>query len=443
MDVQWSLFFARNDLPPARHAFRFASPAYEPGHNQRGLFRLDYQNDVLVTCAEVLDKRWLLKTLALGNSLDVSLVEKIRAAHPQTLGEYWMKWDDTGGDRTGQGYNLSPGLKQKPASHLVDLPVFERPDGFTWAPDVAVTYAATYGMETAYWPKTKLLYQPPLVVVPKSPHEEQEFSKSFLFDHGIAFSQINYGYSCAGHSSPELLASLIYLLTNSELLLYWVLMNCPSFGADRQMFLKGTLDSVPFPAPESLSAADKQQILALAHSLQHDAKKPWDKINALFARLYGLTEEECELMEDTLFSVAPYRTAGAAAFHPPMEEHITVFSDALSAALQPWLDISGRTAYARPASFAQDAYRDAWYFVEVSTRSESADVTPELVAAAVAIANDQGCSRVVVRGPGAAGGLLLGQLAQRRWWTRTRARLCATHIFHNHLDALRPPPRRK
>lgn len=441
--ASWSLFFARNDLPPIRHAFRFASPAFEPGHNQRGLFRLDYQNDVLVTCAEVLEKPWLLKTLALGNSLDVSLVERIRAAHPQTLGEYWMKWDDTGGDRTGKGYDLSPALKQKPAPHLVDLPVFERPDGFTWEPEFAVTFASTYGVETAYWPKTKPLYAVPCVIIPQSPSEDYHSARAFLAQESVAFSQSFYGFSCAGHGEAELLASLIYLLPHSSLADYFFLLTSARFGADRQTFNKEDFDFLPFLSPESLTAADKKQIIALAHSLQHDAKKPWDKINALFARLYGLSDEECELMEDTLFSVAPYRTAGAAAFHPPMEEHINVFTDALATALQPWLEISGHKVHARPASFTQDPYRDAWYFVEVSTRSEPVQVTPELVAAAIAISNDQGCSRVVVRAPGPQGGLLLGQLAQRRWWTRTRARLCATHIFHNHLDALRPPRRRK
>jgi hypothetical protein len=443
VDVPWSMFFARNELPPDRHAFRFASPGYEPGHNQRGLFRLDYQNDVLVTCAEVLAKPWLLKALALGNMLDVSLVEKIKSAQKQTLGEFWMGWDDTGGDRTGQGYNLSPGLKQKPATFLADLLVFERPYNFTIEWGQLRTFRESHDRDTAYRPKTEHLYKAPLVIVPKSPHEAHRSPKGFFAGREIAFSQINYGYSCAGHPSPNLLASLIYLISNSDILLYWILMTCPSFGTDRQMFLKGVLDSIPFPAIESLPPEEEQKITTLAQRLQNEANKPWDEINDLFTRLYGLSKEECELMEDTLFSAAPYRAAGAAAFHPAIPEDIAVFTDALAAALQPWLEISGRTVIVRPAGFEQNPDQDSWYFIEVTTRNEHVTVTSDLVAAAIATANEYGCSRVVVRGTGPQSGLLLGQIAQRRWWTRTRARLCATHLFHNHLDALRPPRRSK
>ena len=51
---------------------------------------------------------------------------------------------------------------------------------------------------------------------------------------------------------------------------------------------------------------------------------------------------------------------------------------------------------------------------------------------AMEAANRRGCSRIIVHAPKKSG-LLLGLLNQRRWWTATRARLCAQHIIRERL----------
>lgn len=435
--VPFSLLFAKNDLPSARHAIRFASPCRDTDANRMGCFRLDYQNDVLVTCREVQEKPWLLKTLALGSSLDVSLVERLLVAFPKTLGQIWAAWDDSGGDRTGQGYNLSPALTPKHAEFLSKLPVFERPAGFAINYGGLKTFKEKYGRESAYWPKTELLYQAPLVIVPQSPGEEPHNARAFIADRPIAFSQSYYGYSCKGHPEENTLAALIYLLPHALLSSYFIVMTSPRFGADRRTFNKEDIDAIPFPDPAKLPAAEKKWIADLARHLETATEKPWKEINALFARLYALSEADCELMEDTLFSVAPHRAIGVAAFHPPTADNMQVFTDCLQRTLQPVLAVTGRTVLVQPADFPQDVYRAPWYFVDVTTGGQRVNVTSGLLEQAIAVANDVGASRVIVRADGNQAGLLLGQIAQRRWWTKTRARLCATHIIHNHLVALR------
>lgn len=440
--VPFSLLFAKNDLPTARHAFRFASPCRDTDTNRMGCFRLDYQSDVLVTYREVQEKPWLLKALALGSSLDVSLIERLLGSFPQTLGQFWAESIDLGEHRTGQGYNVSPGLRQNPDKFLGKLPVFERPAGFAIDDETLETFKTKYEQETAHKPRTRQLYQAPLVIVPKSPRDGETSAKAFLSRKAIAFSQINYGYSCQGHPDAETLSALIYLLPHSSLFTYFILLTCQSFGADRRMFLKQSLDSIPFPDPATLAMEDRTRILDLARRLETAVKKPWKEIDVLFAKLYQLSLVDCEVIADTLFSVAPYRTKGAGAFLPPMPPDIQVFAEGLRETLQPLLAITGRTVVVRPADFEQDVYRNPWYFVEVTTGAR-VKVTPQLLEQVVTIANDLGTSRVVLRADGEQGGLLLGQIAQRRWWTKSRARLCATHIIHNHLDALRPLRRKK
>jgi hypothetical protein len=60
-----------------------------------------------------------------------------------------------------------------------------------------------------------------------------------------------------------------------------------------------------------------------------------------------------------------------------------------------------------------------------------------LLARLMVEANKTGASRIVLRVPN--GGLVLGILNQRRFWTRSRARLCSLHIEQNHLDAFPIP----
>ena len=42
---------------------------------------------------------------------------------------------------------------------------------------------------------------------------------------------------------------------------------------------------------------------------------------------------------------------------------------------------------------------------------------------------------VIIIGTHGNHGMILGLLNQRRWWTITRARLCAQHIIRDHIDA--------
>ena len=82
----------------------------------------------------------------------------------------------------------------------------------------------------------------------------------------------------------------------------------------------------------------------------------------------------------------------------------------------------------------QDVWRSAWFFIAISKRDEIVPIDVNLLSAAMEAADEQAASRILVRAPD-RGGLLLGILSQRRWWTRTRARLCGQHIVRHHLDA--------
>jgi hypothetical protein len=144
-----------------------------------------------------------------------------------------------GGDKTGQGYNRSPGLAQKFVDFLGDLPVFVPPTEALLEPIKEKTYGELFGTNSegkssANMPRRKELYQSPLVIIAKSPGDDPNVPRAYISDHPVAFSQSYYGYSCAGHPDAETLAALIHLLAHSTVFDYFCLMTSSQSGFDRQ-----------------------------------------------------------------------------------------------------------------------------------------------------------------------------------------------------------------
>jgi hypothetical protein len=297
-----------------------------------------------------------------------------------------------------------------------------------------MAFEARHGKNTVYQTKGKDLYQSPLVIIPQSPGDDDEAPRAYLSDQPLAFSQSYYGYSCAGHPEAETLAALIYLLPHSTLFAYFCLMTSRRSGFDRQTFNKEEFDALPFPNLAKLPTATKATIRSLAQRLQHDASKPWREINEFIFRLYGLDADAVQVAEDTLFAAASYRKAGKAALDRTTRGTRGGFVQTLRDELEPYFDVCGEHAAVREAEFQPDTWREPWFFLTISREADSVPIDPSLMRKAMEAANQRGCSRIIVHAPGKRG-LLIGLLNQRRWWTVTRARICAQHIIRERLGA--------
>jgi hypothetical protein len=385
----------------------------------------------------------LLKTRSLGTWLDVEVMEALSDPSMKTLAQRWKEWD-VSSKRTGQGYNRSPDLEPNPKEFLADLLVFEKPeDRFSIDYEKLKTYGELFGvnsegLSSAHMPRREELYQPPLVIVPKAPGENPRSPKAYFSDRALGFSQSYYGYSCSGHPEAQTLAALIYLLAHSTLFRYFVLMVSVSQGADRMMFTKRDFDALPFPEIETLPRAVKSTIRSLAKRLQENAKKPWREMDEFIFELYGLDADAVQVAEDTLFSATSYRKAGRAALNCTTRDNRADFVTMLRDSLEPYFDVCGEHVAVREAEFQPDGWREPWFFLSVSREVETVKVNPSLMRKAMKAANQHGCSRIIVHAPKKAG-LLLGLLNQRRWWTATRARLCAQHILRKSLGAFGLP----
>lgn len=438
MDIPFCLLFARNTAPPPDHRFMFAAPLREPGLNQQSRFRLDYETAKPVSVERIERQPWVLKTLSLGTWRDVAVMEKLLRAFPQSLAAFWKEWNPEE-DKTGQGFNLSPGLAQESADFLADLKVFAQPgDGISLEVRDLETFLEQYGQRTAHRPRTKNLFQPPLLIVPQSPGADQKSIRAYLFWEAVAFSQSNYGYSCAGHPEAETLAALLYLLSHSTLFSYFCLMSSRRAGFDRQTFNKEEFDAIPFPDPLLLAAPEKSAIQRLARELESNRVLSWEAIDSFLFRLYGLDDEAAQTVRDTLFSAMSYRRQGSAALDRTTQPDREPFRQELCDLLAPYFHVCGEQVFVEETRDQPDQWEQPWFFLALSRAPESVAVSPSLLRKAMQEANERSASRIFVRLPGKRG-LLLGLLNERRWWTITRARLCGQAILRQHLDAFGLP----
>ncbi len=453
-DLRWSnvwkgvkapfcLFFARNAIPARDHRFYYAAPANEPDQNEQARFRIDYDATRPVSVERVERQPWVLKTLALGTWRDVAIMEQLLAPPAETLESRWTSWNPKL-DKTGQGYNRSPALRQELAKFLGSLQDFEPPPdgGFPIDYGSLKTYLEKYGHQgsskdgcaTAHKPRTEALYQPPLVIIPQSPGDNPRSPKAFLSSRAIAYSQSYYGYSCKDHAEAKTLAALIYLLVHSEFFRYFVLMTSASQGSDRMRFIKADLDGFPFPDVSTLSEAEKATIRELTRRLENSAEKPWSEIDAFIFNLYQLDDSDARTVRDTLFAAAAYRRQGRAALERTTRAYREPFLVELRDMLDPYFDVCGEIICVEEPSGQPDTWHQPWFFLAISRADEPVEVNADLLCKAMEEANKLSASRIIVRVPRRRG-VLLGLLNQKRWWTVTRARLCAQHVIRHHLDA--------
>jgi len=441
--VPFCILFARNKTPRGDYRLNYAAPTFEPPMNGVGRFRIDYEGAHSVSVADIKAQAWLLKALSVGTWLDVEIVRTLLGAAPKTLHERWAEWDPSH-VQTGLGFNRSPDSDQTVVDFLAELPVFEPPDhGFVIEYEKLQTYGLRFGANvegksSAHMPRRRELYQPPLVILAQAPGAKRSLPTAYLADRPLAFSQSYYGYSCRGYPAAQSLASLIFLVAHSTLFRYFALMVSGSQGADRMRFTKGDVDAFPFPDVTTFSQAQAETLAGLAERLQSGKGKPWREIDTFIFALYGLDEDAVQAVEDTLFSAAAYRKAGKTALECTTRETRAPFVDTLRNALEPYFDVCGSHVSVREVEVEQGASEEPWFFLAISTDGLSFDVGPKLLRSAMEAANRRGCSRIIVQAPKKSG-IVLGLLNQCRWWTATRARLCAQHIIRERLAAFRLP----
>lgn len=436
MRAKFCLLFARNEEPPAGAAFNFLSPVEERPLNARGILRLDASMATPVRARDAVEKPWLLKALSRGTQQDVAIVERITSRGFPTLAEYW------GGLhlKHGQGFKiLGHGLHD--AEALVGLPMLGRPPlrsdaagSWTGAARIDTSLLPRFSYPQVHRPRDRRIYKGPLVLVPKAPPTDTRYGRAGLCEVDIAFNESFTGFSCKGHANARSLSQYLVVLFSSDLPVYLALMRSGEFAAERDVFQVRDLEGLPIPPFESLKAAERQELDAIARPLLDD-EPDWERLHTFVYALYGIGSLAAQAIDDTLAVASPFGPNRRRAERAPDETERRAFQQALEVELNGTL---ARVGCAVVVAYVPGLPATPWQIVQVRQRGAGApavEANADLLRDVVKVADEEGSTRIVL--PDEKRCLVtVAMLAQFRYWTRTRARMLAHDLLREHEGAL-------
>ena len=430
MGQPFVLLFARDGRPRPHSVVRFISPHFDMSLNQYGQIRIDSKSVQAVETDVAGEEPWLWKALAIGTQLDVDVIRRIKAAKGRPLGRHWK------GDlhqTSSTGYMIKPEQAQRDASFMRGLPDLTAAYDGPLLVDVATL--GTFERPTACRPRTRKVYRAPLVLLKQSPGGRREDGLALLSLDDVAFSQDYYGYSAATHPEGEELARYLLVFCHSLVWFYYVLLTAPVFGAERRIVYKTDLDACSIIPIERLSHEQRDVIQALSGRLLQGDRRVFGEIDSFFSALYGLDKLDLEVMRDTLEVCLPYDKSRERACQRPNRTEQDRFRRRLERLLRPFFEVVGEEPVVSSWKPEVVGRNDEMPFgVMLIGKKGQPQAEPDALFRdeVLPLANETGASQIFQR---TDGGLLVAILNQYRYWTPSRARLCAAEILRYHMGA--------
>ena len=434
MGQPFCLFFAKNSLPDNDHLFHYVSPRVESTLNSNGHLRINYSSSEAVQAIKIKQEPWLLKTLSIGTALDVSIIRKIFTNTETSIREYW----DTNKKHlvSSTGYQIKKKQIQYDASAMKGYPDLNDESAIS-SFFLDITKLTDFQKDTLNRPRSIKCYQPPLLLLRKSPSEDIRDGKTLLSLNRVAYNESYYGYSGYDHPHVEELIRYLYLIVYSILFKYYILNISPEFAVERRGFQKRDFDELPFVPIEKLNDNDRKKIWVLSEKLAQDDLKPFDEIDKLICKIYGLDDSDIEVIKDTIEVGMPFKLSRKIAEAPPTKNQISNFVTCLTKQLQPFFKIVDQMILIEVMDQDLSNFEQPWRFIKITTNKEQPDqYSAETIGSLIEIANDRGSSQIIIK---EEYGLLIGVLNQYRYWTKSRARLCSLDILRNHMNSFELP----
>ncbi|MCF7790096.1 MAG: SAM-dependent methyltransferase [Prosthecobacter sp.] len=438
-DQPWILLWSRNEKPDLeKQAFHLACPVREDELAKRGEFRLDYRSAYQVTVKAVIEQPWLCKALTIGSTLDVNVMEKIcRIARKQSIGGFWRSDEQV----SCIGLDIKPFKPLDCPEWLIDLEVFDGED-----PDLIIdgrypTYRQRHGDREPKYTKSENNYRSPVTCIRRAPGEARDSTKSYrLPRRKMAFSKNFFGYTAYWHNESELLCALLHVIAHSQLFQHFSYMRSGQMGARKRILDKLDIDAFPFPDIEHLTNEQRAEIMRLADMLDGSGRNDWETLDAFVGGLFGLTKAEQQVVADTVTFNGPYAVVREQSMRTVPKEESAAFVRTLEQAIQPFFKAVGQKVKAALVPRLEGDWQQPWAFVTLLLDGDSWTPSNKLIASLVGESSASAASRLIMPLP--EGGLIIGLLNKRRFWTRSRARLCALHIAEEHLERCFPLPAR-
>ena len=445
ISAPFCILLATNRTPGVTGGFRFISPRIEDSLNGAGSMRIDALNAELVPSRQLFEIPEILKILFRGTKADLGIVERIRAQGHPTLDVLWRKMigvTERGHLRgSGNGYQKlrrsSPtshqrdGLPGVDASYLHGLPEITAAS-FT---SIVVDSASldVFSHDRVHRPRSTDLFAGPLIVVHKSPPAMTGRIGVAISEDDVVFNETFYGYSPGTHPEAGPLVRYLALVLGSKLTLWLALVTSGEFGFEREVVEKATLDRIPLPDFGKLEPSQRRKIVNLFEGLR-SGEACWEDVDKWVLDLYGLGPRDLQVISDTLEFNLPFAANKRRAQAIPTPAEKERFCEVLATELTPWCERFGSTlaVYQIP-----EPAGSPWQGIDVRIRLGGAMETVKgsdwegLLRAA----DETAASEILLRS--GSDGLLIGRLAQRRYWSETQARLLAQHIIWSQVDLLR------
>ena len=445
ISAPFCVLFATNRTAGVEAGFRFISPRMEDSLNSAGCMRIDAVNAEIVPSRQLVDTPRILKILFRGSKADLGIVERIRAQGHPTLATFWRETiglTARGHLRgSGNGYQklrassqvrrTGDGLRGADASYLQGRLEITRTSFTTILVDDATLN--TFSLARVHRARSADLFTGPLVVVHQSPPSATGRIGVAISDEGIVFNETFYGYSPRAHPDAALFVRYLALVLGSKLMVWFALLTSGKFGFERDVIEKATLDSMPLPDFDKLDVSRRLEVATLVQGLQ-SKKATWDEVDEWVRDLYELDKRDLQVIRDTLEFNLPFaenkRKAQAVASADERER----FCESLRDELKPWCDRFGvRLAVGQIPALAMSP----WQAIAVrKSRREPTETVPADDWAGVLGAADKAAASEILVDNG-TDGLLIGKLAQRRYWSETQARLLAQRIAWSHVELLK------
>jgi hypothetical protein len=412
-DAPFALLVAQNVRPQKGDRLHFVSPRYEAKLEAAGQFRIDPAAAAPVSLDFVARNPYAFKALYKGSALGLDLLQRIFDACSSTVKELL----------DSEGLQLKSGFQSgKPESRTLSS------TALCGLPEASVDMALQvpgdapfFALDKLQWPRTRDIYNGPLLLFRESPKFDRELRGALFAEQDTVFSESFIGLSFARKPGLTLLRDLLYVVSYSDLLLYYQLLTSAKFGVERDSSLQAELGAFPLINIEDARTKEKEvQSLALA---LRQGEHCWGQVDSLVAELYGLSEADQLLIQDTLATELPFTDIRQQAGAPVSPKEVMQFVSMFNQIVEPFVG-QGNAA---SVSMVRDFGKDGWGFLHLGLPAGTVPAEHLLndagAAALASVASSYWASVIRVSQPD--GSELHGRLNQRRYWTRTEARQAA------------------
>lgn len=431
------LLFAHNHLPTCDAAFRFVTPHIEDGLNSSGILRIDAANADFVTPLQVHERPELLKILFRGTVLDLEVFDRLKTRDLVPLVQYWekrfgrrkrhLRYVSTGYRRVCQSTQ-----KPQPSGHLCNKP--DLSSGMLLPILIDVNSLRLFNdlfLDRAREPEA---YEGPLLVVHKSPPATSGRIRVSMSEKDLVFNEVYYGYSGKAHQNGPLFIRYLTLLIGSKPAFWYMLMTSGEFGFEREVVEKVIIDNIPIVPFESLNADTLVRINELFNAIvQDDSPKNWAKVDAWAASMYGLNEQDLQVIDDTLRYNLPFAANKRVAQQTPTKNEVAAFCSTLTNELTPWAKREGLQIEVQSLLLPAAS---PWSVLCITAQGDEKKATPTDAWPEILQLADRLASTEVVLPDPDNNRLWLARLNQARYWSHSQARLVARRVVWEHLDTL-------